>query len=81
MRRLFIWSSQSYPALMVPAQAAIVRTRFARYHLVIGGHSAVVAGASFIDIHFWLPAYAVIIAGWVAAAIRRAGARCSGCPG
>ena len=49
---------------------------FARYHLVIGGHSAVVAGASFIDIHFWLPAYAVIIAGWVAAAILLAVAAC-----
>ena len=49
---------------------------FARYHLVIGGHSAVVAGASFIDIHFWLPAYAVIIAGWAAAAILLAVAAC-----
>ncbi|HLZ82355.1 MAG TPA: UPF0182 family protein, partial [Caulobacteraceae bacterium] len=40
-----------------------------RYRLVIRGHSAVVAGASWIDIHAWLPAYAVIIACWVAAAI------------
>ena len=38
----------------------------ARYHLIIDGHSAVVAGASWVDIHFWLPAYAVIIAAWVA---------------
>ena len=49
---------------------------FARYHLIIGGHSAVVAGASFVDIHFWLPAYAVIIAGWVAAAMLLAAAAC-----
>ena len=49
---------------------------FARYHLVISGHSGVVAGASFIDIHFWLPAYAVIIAGWAAAAILLAVAAC-----
>jgi uncharacterized protein len=47
-----------------------------RYHLVIDGHSAVVAGASWIDIHFWLPAYAVIIACWVVAAIGLAAAAC-----
>jgi len=41
----------------------------ARYRLVIGGHSGVVAGASWIDTHFWLSAYAVIMALWVAAAI------------
>ena len=40
-----------------------------RYHLVIDGHSGVVAGASWIDTHLWLPAYAVIIAAWAAAAI------------
>ena len=40
-----------------------------RYHLIIGGHSSVIAGASFVDIHFWLPAYAVMIADWVAAAV------------
>jgi uncharacterized membrane protein (UPF0182 family) len=45
-----------------------------RYHLVIRGHSAVVAGASWIDIHVWLPAYGVIIACWVAAAIALAAA-------
>jgi uncharacterized membrane protein (UPF0182 family) len=41
----------------------------ARYRLVIDGHSGVVAGASWIDTHFWLPAYAAIITAWVAAAI------------
>ena len=41
----------------------------ARYHLVVHGHSAVVAGASWIDTHVWLPAYAVIIAAWIAAAV------------
>ena len=49
---------------------------FARYHLVIDGHSGVVAGASWVDVHFWLPAYAVIIAAWVAAAIGLAVAAC-----
>jgi len=45
-----------------------------RYHLVIRGHSAVVAGASWIDTHVWLPAYAVIIACWVTAAVGLAAA-------
>jgi uncharacterized membrane protein (UPF0182 family) len=49
---------------------------FGRYHLIIGGHSSVVAGASFVDIHFWLPAYAVIIADWVAVAVGFAAAAC-----
>ena len=47
-----------------------------RYHLIVDGHSGVVAGASFVDIHFWLPAYAAVIAGWIAAAILLATAAC-----
>ncbi|MGC2415881.1 MAG: UPF0182 family protein [Stellaceae bacterium] len=47
---------------------------FGRYHLIIDGHSAVIAGASFVDIHFWLPAYGTMIACWVAAAIALAAA-------
>src|SRR5579862_2811349 len=47
-----------------------------RYHLIIDGHSGVVAGASFVDIHFWLPAYAVVVAGWMAAAIGLTAAAC-----
>jgi uncharacterized membrane protein (UPF0182 family) len=49
---------------------------FGRYHLLIVGHSAVVAGASFVDIHFWLPAYAVMIVCWVVAAMGFAAAAC-----
>jgi len=48
----------------------------ARYHLIIDGHSGVVAGASFVDIHFWLPAYAAVITGWIATAIGLAAAAC-----
>jgi uncharacterized membrane protein (UPF0182 family) len=48
-----------------------------RYHLIVDGHSTVVAGASWIDIHLWLPAYAVIIAAWIAAAIVLAAAALS----
>src|SRR5262249_26270640 len=39
----------------------------ARYHLVIDGHSTVVAGAAYVDINFWLPAYDLIIAAWLLA--------------
>lgn len=39
-----------------------------RYHLVINGHSKVVAGASFGDVAFWLPGYDVMIACWFGAA-------------
>jgi len=40
-----------------------------RYRLVIDGHSTVVAGASYVDIHFWIPVYDAIIACWLAAAV------------
>jgi hypothetical protein len=32
-----------------------------RYHLVIDGHSTVVAGGSYADIYFWFPPYDVIM--------------------
>ncbi len=40
-----------------------------RYHLVLEGHSKVVAGASYADVNFWLPGYDLIIACWFAAAL------------
>ena len=40
----------------------------ARYHLVVDGHSKVVAGASYADVNFWLPGYDLIVACWFAAA-------------
>jgi uncharacterized membrane protein (UPF0182 family) len=45
-----------------------------RYQLTIQGHSRVVAGASWTDVHVWLPAYGVIILSWLVAAIGLAGA-------
>jgi uncharacterized protein len=39
-----------------------------RYHLIIDGHSKVVAGGSYADVHFWIRAYDVIIICWFAAA-------------
>jgi len=44
------------------------RQFLARYHLVVVGHSQVVAGASYADVNFWLPGYDVIIACLFAAA-------------
>ncbi|MHB8528996.1 MAG: UPF0182 family protein, partial [Caulobacteraceae bacterium] len=49
----------------------------ARYRLVIDGHSGVVAGASWADIHVWLSAYTVIIACWILAALGLAAASAS----
>jgi uncharacterized protein len=40
-----------------------------RYHLIIDGHSAVVAGGSFADVHYWIPAYELVMASWFAAAV------------
>jgi uncharacterized membrane protein (UPF0182 family) len=45
-----------------------------RYQLVVNGHSRVVAGASYGDINFWIPAYNVTIACWLALACLVAGA-------
>jgi uncharacterized protein len=39
-----------------------------RYYLIIEGHSQVVAGGSYVDVNFWIPAYGVVVIGWVAAA-------------
>jgi len=41
----------------------------ARYELVINGHSTVVAGAAFVDVHFWMPAYSLMIAALLCAAV------------
>jgi uncharacterized membrane protein (UPF0182 family) len=37
-----------------------------RYHLVIDGHSKVLSGASYGDIHFRIPAYDLMIVAWLA---------------
>ena len=49
---------------------AFAANRFlARYHLVADGHSKVVAGASYVDVNFWIPAYDLIVVCWLAAAL------------
>jgi uncharacterized membrane protein (UPF0182 family) len=70
------WIRQAMALGALFCLASAAARYFGRFHLVIGGHSAVVAGASFVDIHYWLPAYAVIMAGWVVAAIGLAAAAC-----
>jgi uncharacterized protein len=47
-----------------------------RYHLIIDGHSEVVAGGSFADVNFWIPAYGVIMVCWIAAAFILMAAAC-----
>ena len=39
-----------------------------RYHLVVDGHSKVLAGASYGDVQFWIPAYDLTIVAWLALA-------------
>ena len=39
-----------------------------RYHLIIDGHSQVVAGGSFADVHFFIPAYGLVVVCWIATA-------------
>jgi hypothetical protein len=48
-----------------------------RYHLIIDGHSQVVAGGSYADVNFWIPAYDVIMVCWVAAAFVLMAAACA----
>jgi uncharacterized membrane protein (UPF0182 family) len=40
-----------------------------RYHLVVGGHSNVVAGASYADVNFWMPGYNLVVVCWFVAAL------------
>ena len=70
------WLAQGMALAALFCLASALATFLERYHLIIHGHSAVVAGASWIDIHVWLPAYGVIIACWVAAAAGLAAAAC-----
>jgi uncharacterized membrane protein (UPF0182 family) len=48
-----------------------------RYHLIIDGHSQAVAGGSYADVNFWIPAYDVIMVGWFAAAFVLMAAACT----
>jgi uncharacterized protein len=62
------WRFQGWALVALLCLVLGVSRLLDRYHLVINGHSQVVAGASFADVHFWIPAYNVVILGWLAAA-------------
>ena len=66
-----VWASWVQQGMVLGALWCVTfgaRQFLARYHLVVDGHSQVVAGASYADVNFWLPGYDVIIACLFAAA-------------
>ena len=65
-----LWLRQGLALAAVLCLAFGASRLLARYHLVVAGHSKVVAGASYADINFWIPGYGlVVICWWTAAAI------------
>jgi uncharacterized protein len=65
------WLRQGLVLGMLLGLSSGVDRFLSRYHLVIDGNSKVVAGASYVDVHFWIPAYDVMIVCWFAAALMR----------
>ena len=67
-----VWASWMRQGMVLGALLCVafgVSRFLARYHLVVDGHSKVVAGASYADVNFWLPGYDLIVACWFAAAL------------
>ena len=62
------WLRQGLVLAMLLCITMGVSRFLGRYHLIIDGHSTVVAGGSFADVYFWIPAYDVIMVCWFAAA-------------
>jgi uncharacterized membrane protein (UPF0182 family) len=62
------WLRQGVVLAMLLCITMGVSRFLGRYHLIIDGHSGVVAGGSYADVHFWIPAYDVIMVCWFAAA-------------
>ena len=63
------WLRQGALLLALYCLVAAAGRVLGRYHLVIDGHSGVVAGASYVDVEYWIPVYALIIACWLVAAL------------
>ena len=66
-----IWARWIRQGLALAALLCLVSgvSRFLdRYHLIIDGHSQVVAGGSFADVHFFIPAYGLVVVCWIATA-------------
>jgi uncharacterized protein len=65
-----LWRLQGLALAALLCLALGASRLLARYHLVVAGHSKVVAGASYADSNFWIPAYDLVILSWcIAAAI------------
>ena len=65
-----LWLRQGLALAALLCLALGISRLLARYHLVVAGHSKVVAGASFADVNFWIPAYdLVVVCLWTAAAV------------
>jgi uncharacterized membrane protein (UPF0182 family) len=62
------WLQQGLGLAMLLCLLLGVSRFLSRYHLVIDGHSKVVAGASYADAHYWIPAYDLLVGCWFAAA-------------
>jgi uncharacterized membrane protein (UPF0182 family) len=65
-RQLWLRQGLALAALLCLALGA--SRLLARYHLVVAGHSKVVAGASYADINFWIPGYDLVVVCWWTAA-------------
>ena len=71
-RNKMIWDGWLRQGLVLGALLCIssgIDRFLGRYHLVIDGNSKVVAGGSYVDVHFWIPAYDVMMVCWFAAAL------------
>jgi len=65
-----LWRLQGMGLAALLCLALGISRLLARYHLVVAGHSKVVAGASYADINFWIPGYGlIVVCWWMAAAI------------
>src|SRR6516164_1573934 len=63
------WLRQGAALVMLLCISMGVSRFLGRYHLIINGHSTVVAGGSYTDVYFWVLAYAIIILCWFGAAL------------
>jgi uncharacterized protein len=63
------WLCQGLALTMLFCLAMGAARFLGRYHLIVDGHSEVVAGGSYADVYFWIPAYDVIMTCWLAAAL------------
>jgi uncharacterized membrane protein (UPF0182 family) len=63
-----LWLRQGLALAALLCLALGISRLLARYHLVVSGHSKVVAGASYADVNFWIPGYDLVVLCWCTAA-------------